>query len=566
VSGALAVAIVAAVAVAGGGLVKTRTGKEPMAVFVFVTLAGLMTFALADRLDELLAAILGAVLGAFPGGYVAWQALARNESFIWVWEVAVAFAAIGGTSFRSANLTDANFTQATLKSTDLRKAIATRTCWSEVKRLDCARVGGTILIDSDVRDLLVTGQGRKRYIGRNLKGAYLAEMDLEKADFTEADLSEANLREAKLEEAIFVRASLQGANLKGAHLKYANFREANIREAELQEADLEWANLNKASAEGTNFTRAKLSAACLGEVWIMDSKTKLEQVDCKFFYILEDPKPGTDDRERQPSIDQYAKGEFEKIHRKIHNTVQILLRNGTSREALTAGFQKVSEEDPGIRLDSIRPIDREWQHILLNIEVTEDTDKEKVAGIFLHFHELERENQRLAGYIQATKEYLKDKYSSVHIENYQHQGDNMPENIGINIKAGGNVGPVVGRDVSNEGVMNLGTISGNVTNAMNQLPTSPQSEEPGIKELLTQLQTAIEAENDLKLKDKTDALEQVKVLAKAGQNPKKEETEGLVRKAIKILKATVAELPTATKLVEACNQLLPAIAKLLGLG
>ncbi len=54
---------------------------------------------------------------------------------------------------------------------------------------------------------------------------------------------------------------------------------------------------------------------------------------------------------------------------------------------------------------------------------------------------------------------------------------------------------------------------------INQLPNSPQSDKPGIKELLTQLQVAIEEETDLNNEDKAEALEQVKALAKAGKNP-----------------------------------------------
>ncbi|WP_442942060.1 pentapeptide repeat-containing protein [Nostoc sp.] len=41
--------------------------------------------------------------------------------------MAVVFATFGGTSFRSADLTDVNFTRVILKSTDFRKAILTRT-------------------------------------------------------------------------------------------------------------------------------------------------------------------------------------------------------------------------------------------------------------------------------------------------------------------------------------------------------------------------------------------------------------------------------------------------------
>ena len=74
---------------------------------------------------------------------------------------------------------------------------------------------------------------------------------------------------------------------------------------------------------------------------------------------------------------------------------------------------------------------------------------------------------------------------------------------------------------SGAGALSLGDISGTVANTINQLSDSAKPDEPGIKELLTQLQTAIEAETDLSDDDKAEALEQVKTLAEVGKIPKK---------------------------------------------
>ena len=143
--------------------------------------------------------------------------------------------------------------------------------------------------------------------------------------------------------------------------------------------------------------------------------------------------------------------------------------------------------------------------------------------------------------------------------------DAMPENF-INIQSSGsmgNVNGVVGGDVT--GVLNLGTISGSVSNAINQLPSSPTPNEPGLKELLSQLQSAIEAEHELPPEDKAEALEQVKILAEAGQNPEDGVLKKSAKTALKILKGTVTTLPDVTKLVEESAKLLPAIGALLTL-
>jgi len=70
-----------------------------------------------------------------------------DEKYAIIRNIAVDFAAFGGTSFRNANLTDANFTAATLKSTDFRKANLTRTCFNKTKMLDRVRTGTTYLQD-----------------------------------------------------------------------------------------------------------------------------------------------------------------------------------------------------------------------------------------------------------------------------------------------------------------------------------------------------------------------------------------------------------------------------------
>ncbi|MFM6526680.1 MAG: pentapeptide repeat-containing protein, partial [Dolichospermum sp.] len=156
------------------------------------------------------------------------------------------------------------------------------------KKLDFARPGETILANLAVLNLLVTLNGRnKSYIGANLKGA----------------------------------------NLIGADLKEANLKNADIIEATFQGAVLEWANLTLTQAVGTNFTKAQMTGACV-EAWNIESTTILDDVDCRFVYLLEYPKPRTDDRERRPSSGEFQPGEFTKLFEEVLNTVDLIFRNG----------------------------------------------------------------------------------------------------------------------------------------------------------------------------------------------------------------------------------------------
>ncbi len=124
----------------------------------------------------------------------------------------------------------------------------------------------------------------------------------------------------------------------------------------------------------------------------------------------------------------------------------------------------------------------------------------------------------------------------------------------------------IGGDATNisGGAFNLGEISGTVANTINQLPASPESDKPGIKELLKQLKTAIESESNLSDDDKVTALEEVETLAEAGQKPQEGAMQKQAKRAILALKGLVSSLPAAAKLAESVQKLVPMISHIFG--
>lgn len=482
-----------------------------------------------------------AVIVILFGNYIAWRAMLGDHKFSWIHNLAVTFASIGGTNFRGADLTDANFTKATLKNTNFRGAILTRTQWKHTQKLDLARVGDSILAKPSVRNLLVSGNGyKKSYVGENFKGA----------------------------------------NLTGVNLNEANLKEADLSEATLQEANLEGANLTKSQAVGTDFTHAYLTGACL-EAWNIDSHTKLEDIDCRYVYLLEysDEKGNRERRPHDPDK-VFEAGDFAKLYKKIMNTVQILLRNGINPEAFSIAFRKLMEENPEITKDSIQAIERKGEDVLLTIEVPEGTDKGQVQRNFQSAYEARLEAQKQTALLEAEirhnqdiKEIFLATLTNNTSANPIFQITNAPtaESKAMNESSDqsrnftvGNIGgdfKPIGSALNSDNV----TISGTVAEAINQLPVSPEPDKPGIKELLTELQAAIEAETNLTAEDQAEALEQVKALAEAGKNPQEGTMQKAAKTAIKILKGTVASLPVAATLYEASQKLLPAIAQLLSL-
>ncbi|WP_413201367.1 pentapeptide repeat-containing protein, partial [Nostoc piscinale] len=400
------------------------------------------------------------------------------------------------------------------------------------------RVDDSILAKRDILNLLVTLNGRnKPYIGANLKGA----------------------------------------NLIGADLKEANLKDTDITEATFAGACLEWANLTLAQAVGTDFTRAHMTGTCV-EAWNIESTTKLNDVDCRFIYLLENPHSGTDDRERRPSSGDFQAGEFTKLFEEVLNTVDLIFRNGIDWKAFVTSFKKVQAENEDADL-SIQSIANKGDGVVVvKVNVPDGTDKEKIHSDFM-------QNYQLA--LQAVEEKYKAQLQAKdnEIVIYRQQSADMKEIIGllatkpINVQVDNKVeakNMTNSNDYSrkfensgtlnNSGQINLGEISGTVTNTINELPSASETEQPGIKELLTQLKAAIEAEKDLSEDDKAEALEQVQALAEAGKNPQAEPQQKEAKTAIKILKGTITGLPATATLVEAVSKLLPLISKFLGLG
>jgi uncharacterized protein YjbI with pentapeptide repeats len=286
------------------------------------------------------------VVCAIVGGfliYIGWQALVRNNSlFARMKNIAVAFFSIKGTSFRCADLTDADFTFANLKYTDFRNANIIRTNFHKSKDLDFSRVSGTILSDGKVRNLLVSKRGtRKDFFGCNL----------------------------------------QGANLAAADLSYANLAAANICDASFAGAWLEGCNFTQTQALNTNFQQAKLTGACL-EAWNIDSTTNLDGVICDYVYLL------NNQRERRPSSGKFALGDFTKIFQPVLHTVDLIFRNGINLEALTSSFQQLEVENlaRGLAIRSIENIGDGV--VLVRVLVPLDANKEELHTAVLKNYQL----------------------------------------------------------------------------------------------------------------------------------------------------------------------------------
>ncbi len=434
----VAIAGVFAVVIAVAG---DQAGAVAVALAVVGTVVGALTGTLAGAL-----AVAGPLVGTVVSAYLCKRAIKEDPREVWIRIFALILSSILGTSFYDADLTDADFTGTTLKSTDLRAKSLTRACWKGTIKLDLARVGKTLLSQKKVRKLLISCDGcQKSYVGKNLRGANLVR----------ANLNKANLKFADLSEATFVAANLDGANL------------------------------TEVNAVETDFTKASMTGACL-EAWNIESNTKLDQVDCQYVYLLENPKPGTDDRERRPSSGVFQPGEFTKLFEEVLDTVDFIFRNGVDWKAFVAAFKKVQveNEDTPLQIQSIE--NKGDGVVVVKVKVPPDTDKEKIHQDFNQNYELALQavEEKYKALLAAKEEQIEDKEKQIEdkdrqIEDYlqrdrQRSADMMeitkllaskPINVeakavaGDNYNISGNIGIGVNKGDVKEGAKVAGVIN-----------------------------------------------------------------------------------------------------------
>ncbi|WP_293092933.1 pentapeptide repeat-containing protein [Moorena sp. SIOASIH] len=234
--------------------------------------------------------------------YLGWRALQADPRDAWIRSIAIAFAATGGTSFYKADLTDADFTGATLKSTDLRKATITHTCWRKTIKLDRARPGTSYLQYKNIRQLLITGEGQDKN---------------------------------------FEQPNLRGINLKGANLQDASFIGTDLNRGNLQNTNLSRAKLVQTLLEGADLTRATLTGAYI-EDWGISNTTKLIEIDCDYIF-LKLPTKNAPDPQRRPADQEinFEPGEFAKLAQKITNTVDLVFKDGIDWQTFLKTFQEL---------------------------------------------------------------------------------------------------------------------------------------------------------------------------------------------------------------------------------
>ena len=340
-------AVTIAIAFVGSGVIAitgTINIAGVKAVYINIFASGLVIFtvvASTTGIGAAVATVTMPVAVAIFISYIGWLALKGDKKNAWVCSSAIAFGATGGTSFRGADLTNVNFTAATLKSTDFRKAILTRTCFNKTQKLDHVRPGTTYLQKAQVVSVLVKGQGQDKN---------------------------------------FDREDLRGVNFQGANLVDTSFIGADLSEANLKDADLSRAKLVQAQLNGTDLTGATLTGTYIQD-WGITTNTKFDGVRCEYVYMRLPTKENPDPlRKPDNHKEVFADGEFGDFIQPIFDTLDLYHNQDVDPRAIAISFKQLAENHPDAELEIVAMEKRGQDKFLLRAKTAGTADKSELSA------------------------------------------------------------------------------------------------------------------------------------------------------------------------------------------
>lgn len=412
---------------------------------------------------------------------VALRALKGDQRYAWIYKASLTWSSYGGTSFRGANLTHADFRDARPKNVDLRAKAMYQTVWTGVDpNVHLTRTEGTYLSNRRVRDLVRTGQGKRQ-------------------SFDRLDLRGINLSQAKLDGCSFRTSDLSGANLQGA-----NLTDATLVQTQLDQADLGQATLTGAMIED----------------WGLTSNTRLDGVCCRYVFMKEIAPSSTKNRRRKPDDwnQEFEDGDFADFIKPLTDTLDLYHNRNVDPRAIAIAFKHLSDNNPDAQLQIVAMESRGADKFMLRAKTDENAHKSELSSQYFQTYDQVRAlppNEQLKlllaekdSRIQSLERLLEkaiDRPNFLQIE--QNQGDYMSGQGNINISQDDrsiNVGgDMTGNVVGDQNTADIQLQSANLPKPQT---VNIHQELATLKQLLTQLQSDDQRKISNALSDAEDEL------------------------------------------------------------
>ncbi len=488
--------------------------------------------------------ILGTIILTILGSYTGYHGIQEKPEYSWIRYIALPLSNMwGGTSFFNANLTEVNFTNSILRNTNFSKANTTRTNWKQCQEIEYSFsvFGNSFLHNRHIRELLVTRNGNKKN---------------------------------------YQNDDLRGVNLEGANLIEANLEKADLNEANLHKADLSKARLVQTKLDNTDLTGATLTGATI-QNWNITSNTNLQGIKCKYVFMKQTTEENDNPRRKPDNWDDNfndENGDFATFIQPLVNTLDLYHNQRIDPRAIAIAFKQLAEEHPDAELQIVAIEKRGNDNVLIRVATSPEANHSELnKDYFTNYNKIQAKLKQHGDRIKVLENQVQELQTgnkspsiedittsiSTIIQYNQHNNYNLNIDMSKNIDQSQNTNL---RDINaNQSTVNLGEISGQVSNNIQQLPDNAEDGKANIKDILKELQTAIETEENLKAVQKFEALEALETLTQAAKNPEDSKLKKLARLSKNALLGITSNIPHATKFIQACNELLPAIAKLLKL-
>lgn len=484
--------------------------------------------------------------------YISLKSIGGTIKYKLFKEISINFCSLFGTSFYGSILSNADFTDSFLPNCDFRKSTIKKTCWFNTKKLSIARIEDTYLENNKIRSLVTTK------CGSGINYDYL------------------EMRDLHLDNAYLVNSSFIGSDLSNSTLINCDLSRSKLVKTRLYDVD---------------FNQANLTGCCIQD-WSVSIHTNFNNVSCDYIFMRLQTKDNPDPWRKPDSWkENFGDGDFTDFitpivkalnfyqmedadstdSKNLLKTIDLIHHNNIDPSAITVALKEISEKYPHAQLELVSLEGIKENKIRIKATIDNYIDQSEISEEYFKIYKKiigmpDNNIQTLISKLEERDKHIKRLEDMVnfaifsnrfYFETNYNMGDAMTKNNSVNIKAGGDV---VNSTEMISGLVNLGKVTGDVSQTIQQLPQDSENL-MAIKENLLRLQELVVSTKIISEEDKIEALEQLKVIASSDKNKTKDHKK--LNTALKILKGTTTGISETNKFVSQFLKLVSNLTSLL---
>ena len=245
-----------------------------------------------------------------------------------------------------------------------------------------------------------------QFLEANLNGADFTGADLKHARFGKAKISNCNFQQAKnhhlalTDDTPIEKRKIRDLIVDGIVFD-KNFSNLNLYGLVFSGLSLEGFDFSYSNLCGANLSNTRMTGAIL-ECWNIDTETCLDNIDCKYYYYLENGEK----KRMPPEGKEYKEGEFTRIFQKIANTIDFIAHNEMELAAIRLSVEQVRVESGNDDI-CVQAIEEKDGIIIIKVKASKTEDR----GVL--YHEVNRLKQEYEFKIKALMDEKKERINSI---------------------------------------------------------------------------------------------------------------------------------------------------------